>query len=68
MKTLGYSKKVSNSSSNIVLEKDGNKVFDSFSAARIFNCFYLNVASNLVAKLQNPSGTFLNSSSKYRDF
>ena len=38
--SLGYSKKVSNSSSNIVLESDGKKIFDAGSVAHIFNKFY----------------------------
>jgi hypothetical protein len=58
LKSLGYSSRSLNQSSNIVLDKNGDKIFDSLSVAGIFNSFYTSVASNLVAKLPNPSGIF----------
>ena len=67
MKSLGFSKKVTNSSS-IVLEHEGEKKFDSMSVSRIFNSFYTTVASKLVSKLPNPSGFFGTSASIFRDY
>lgn len=58
LKSLGYSDKNVGSSSKIVLEKDGVKVFDSLKVAEMFNCFYTTVASKLVEKLPTPSGIF----------
>ena len=68
LKSLGYSKKISCSSSNIVLEDNGTKVFDAACVARIFNKFYSCVASKLVSKLPSPSGIFNVSSLKFRQF
>ena len=67
MKSLGFSKK-STSPSTIVLEQDGIKKFDKLSVARIFNFFYTTVASNLVAKLPNPSGFYRTTSEIFKDF
>ena len=67
LKSLGYSK-VSNSTSGIVLEENGNKVFDPLGVARIFNTFYTYVASNLVSKLPNPYGIYVTSSNIFKDF
>ena len=67
LKSLGFSKKTSNSSS-IVLEQDSVKVFDSFDVARIFNKFYTSVASDLVSKLPNPLGLFHTASEIFRGF
>ena len=58
MRSLGYSKKTASSSSSIVLEDNGRKIFDPFNVARIFNHFYSTVASNLVSKLPDPFGIF----------
>ena len=67
LKSLGFSKKVSNSSS-IVLEHDGEKKSDSLSVSRIFNSFYTTVAAKLVSKLPNPSGVFNTSASIFRNY
>ena len=58
LKSLGYSKKSVNSSSNIVLEMNGDKIFDPSNVARIFNRFHTSVASNLVSRLPNPYGVY----------
>ena len=68
LKSLGYSKGPINSSTNIVLEDNGQKVHDSFSVARIFNQFYTSVASKLVSELPSPSGIFAATSAIFRDF
>ena len=67
LKSLGFSKKSSNSAS-IVLEKNGEKKFDSLSVARIFNDFYTSVAADLVSKLPSPSGIFRTSAELFRNF
>ena len=67
LKSLGYSK-VSNSSSGIVLEENGSKIFDPRKVARIFNTFYTFVASKLVSKLPNPYGIYVTSSNVFKDF
>ena len=67
LKSLGFSKKVSNSSS-IVLEQDGVKQFDSLSVAKIFNYFYTTVAANLVSKLPSPFGVFCTSTDLFKNF
>ena len=68
LKSLGYSKKVSSSSSNIVLEEAGTKVYDPLSVSRIFNRFYTTVASDLVSKLPSLTGVFAVTSSLFRRF
>ena len=67
MKSLGYSKKCGNSS-KIVLEDNGCKIFNPSCVARLFNCFYTSVASNLVSKLPNPLGMFTTNSSIFKSF
>ena len=67
LKTLGYSK-TSRNSSDIVLEEDGKKVFESYSVARIFNKFYTNVASGLVTKLPSPYGIYVTTGELFRRF
>ena len=52
----------------MVLEENGLKVFSPKRVAGIFNVFYTTVASNLVAKLPNPFGMFLTSSTVFKDF
>ena len=68
LKSLGYSKKTSYSSSNIVLEDKGCKVFDPSAMARLFNVFYTSVASDLVKKLPNPHGMFCSTGRIFRNF
>ena len=68
MKSLGYSKKTSNSSKSIVLEENGRKVFNSSCVARLFNVFYTSIASDLVAKLPVPYGLFCSTGRIFRDF
>ena len=68
LKSLGYSKKTSFSSSNIVLEDKGCKVFNRSAVARLFNIFYTSVASDLVTKLPNPYGMFCTSSRIFKDY
>ena len=67
LKSLGYSK-IANSSSGIVLEENGSKVFDPLGVARIFNSFYTSVASNLVSRLPSPYGVYTTSSNIFKDF
>ena len=67
LKSLGFSKKASKSSS-IVLEQDGEKKFDSLSVARIFNRFYSSVASDLVSKLPSPFGLFRTTTDLFRNY
>ena len=64
--SLGHSSNVS--SSRVVLEENGDKIFDSKGVARVFNLFYSSVASNLVAKLPSPFGVFDTSCQIFRDF
>ena len=64
--SLGHSKGVS--SSRIVLEENGGKVFDSYGVACMFNRFYSSIASSLVAKLPNPYGLYVTSSRISQDF
>ena len=64
LKSLGYSD--GNVSSRIVLEKDGEKVFDPKDVASIFNSFYTTVASKLVQLL--PTQMFSATSGAFRDF
>ena len=68
LSSLGYSKKVSGSVSNIVLEENGKKVFDSFRVSSIFNDFYTNVATKLVSKLPNPYGIYSVVCQNFRQF
>jgi retron-type reverse transcriptase len=69
LKSLGYSDKCSGGkNSNIVLEENGVKVFDSGKVAGIFNTFYTSVASNLVNCLPSPSGIFNVSADAFRRF
>ena len=58
LSSLGYSKKSASSSSGIVLENDGSKVFDAAGVASLFNRFYTTVAADLVSKLPNPNGIY----------
>ena len=58
LKSLGYSNKGSDNSTSIVLEDDGEKVFEPAKVAGIFNRFFTGVASNLVNALPSPSGLF----------
>ena len=67
LKSLGYSR-ASHSSSNIVLEENGEKVFDSFNVSRIFNKFYTDVASKLVAKLPSPYGIYVTTGELFKRF
>ena len=64
LKSLGYSD--SNVSSRIVLEEDGEKVFNPKDVAGIFNGFYTTVASNLVRLL--PTQAILDASNAFREF
>lgn len=66
MKSLGYSK-CCNSSSNIVLEESGVKIFSSCNVAQTFNRFYTSVAANLVDKLPVSYGMFTTSCSLFKD-
>ena len=66
LKSLGY--KNSSSSSPIVLENNGTKVFDKAAVACLFNRFYTTVASNLLSKLPSPTGLFHTSSQVFRQF
>ena len=68
LKSLGFGKKCSGSSSKIVLEEDGTKVFNSSCVARIFNCFYTTVAADLVSRLPNPFNVFTTDSFVFRQF
>ena len=68
LKSLGYSKKTSDSSLNIVLEEDGAKIHDPMRVAKTFNEFYTTVASNLVSKLPSPSGVFSVTCQSFRRF
>ena len=67
LNSLGFSK-TSPSRSNIVLEQDNKKFFDSFTVARIFNKFYTDVASSLVAKLPTPYGIYATTGELFRRF
>ena len=67
LKSLGYSKSDC-SSSKVVVEKDGVKIFDSLHVADLFNDFYSNVASKLVSLLPNPTGIFSSKSESFRQF
>ena len=68
LRSLGYSKKSTNSSSNIVLDDNGQKVFDSFGVAQIFNNFYTSVASKLVSKLPSSFNIFGTATNIFKDF
>ena len=65
LKSLGYAK-VGGGSSKIVLEENGNKVFEPLPVSNIFNRFYTTVASDLVSKLPTPSGVFSTTSRHFR--
>lgn len=66
LSSLGYGE--TKNKSSIILEKDGDKCFDSPSVATIFNDFFTNIASNLVNMLPSPSGIFSTSSRCFIDF
>ena len=68
MRSLGYSKKLANSSSGIVLEYNGTKVFDLFGVAEKFNKFYTSVASKLVSSLPNSYGIFGTATNAFKNF
>ena len=68
LSSLGYSKKSASSSSGIVLENDGSKVFDGAGVASLFNRFYTTVAADLVSKLPNPYGIYCTASRTFKDF
>ena len=55
LKELGYQNK-SKDSSNIVLDIDGKKWFESKEVAGQFNKFFTGVAAKLVGELPHPSG------------
>ena len=55
LKELGYQNK-SKDSSNIVLDIDGKKWFESKEDADQFNKFFTGVATKLVGELSQPSG------------
>ena len=57
LKSFGYSK-ASCSTSKIVFENDGVKIFDSLKVANVFNKFYKTVATKLVDLLPNGNGMF----------
>ena len=67
LKSLGYSKKGC-SSSSIVLEDQGSKVFDPSAVARLFNVFYTSIASDLVAKLPSPVGIYCTAGRVFKEF
>ena len=67
LKSLGFSKKASGSSS-IVLEQNGLKIHDSLSVAQIFNRFYTSVAGDLVSKLPSPYGIFCTTTEVFKSF
>ena len=58
LKSLGYANVSSGGGSGIVLEENGQKVFNSAEVAGIFNRFYTSVASQLVERLPSSSGLF----------
>ena len=68
LKSLGYSKKICNAPSDIVLEENGVKVFEPICVSRIFNKFYSSVAQTLVSKLPRPSGIYSVTSLLFRQF
>ena len=68
LKSPSYSKAGGSGSSNIVLEKNGVKIFDCAKVASLFNSFYTSVAANLVGLLPNASEIFSTGNRAFRRF
>ena len=67
LKSLGYSSK-SASSSETILEINGEKCFDKRTVADCFNSFFTRIASKLVDQLPRPKRRFTPDSASFQQF